>query len=481
MSTLETVYRELEAIFRAALTDPYPNGLGRVHRLLDRLGSPHAAFPSVIVTGSKGKGSTATFLAESGRRKTEGGDLRLADSVLSPQSSVLPFPLLPSIGLFTGPHLHTYRERIKLNGVDIGPADFIALFEEVMAAIKSDPAGTFISRFEIITVMALLYFARAKVDLAVLEVGLGGRFDAVNVARDMRLAVFTPIEMEHVRNLGPTIADIVYHKSGIMRQDGPAITARQSPSVTALLGKAAVQLNVSLHPASEFWRYQENSLSLHHDNGHLWQEFEAINPDGQTQLLRTGLPGTFQVENALTALAAGHLLAEMGLLPAPDPQALQSATIPGRLEAVGQAPTIIIDGAHTPNAMRELVRSLVLLEGKPVWVLAFLGDKAVPEMLRLLPLKGHSVILTELHSHPKRRAKAEEVKALLTQNPARLEIRPDLGEAIAIARQIAHETPGGYVCITGSLYLAAEARAALGLLDAATAAEAVLIQSIELG
>ena len=462
MSTIEAVYQELENIFRA-VTDPYPRDLTRVHHLLDRLGRPDAAFPSVIVTGSKGKGSTATFLA----------------ALLEKSSQKVPILQPSTIGLFTGPHLHTYRERIKLNGVDIGIEEFVGLFEEVQAAIKSDPAGGYVSRFEIITAMALLHFARAGVKLAVLEVGQGGRYDAVNVAHNSPLAVFTPIEMEHVRVLGPTQADIVHHKAGIMRAGKKAITSRQTPEVEAMLKAAAAELNVTLRETGEFWRYIPQTLKLHLESGKLWQEFEATGRDGQVHRLRTGLAGTFQVENTLTALSAAQMLAGMGLSASPNLSALQNAAIPGRLEVAGQNPLVLLDGAHTPNAVRELVRTLASFSGTPVWVMAFLKEKNIEEMLRLLPLEGRPLILTELHSHLKRRATANEAKAAFEQTKAQVIEEPDLGRAIAAAQQVASEIPGGYVCITGSLYLVAEARAHLGLLDPATAAEAELIRRIE--
>jgi dihydrofolate synthase/folylpolyglutamate synthase len=477
MSTIEAVYQELENIFRA-VTDPYPRDLTRVHHLLDRLGRPDAAYPSIIVTGSKGKGSTATFLAallEKSRQPPVVSSQKLPN--LHPSS----FILHPSslIGLFTGPHLHTYRERIKLNGVDIGIEEFIGLFEEVQAAIKSDPAGGYVSRFEIITAMALLHFARAGVDLAVLEVGQGGRYDAVNVAYNSPLAVFTPIEMEHVRVLGPTQADIVHHKAGIMRAGKQAITSRQTPEVEDMLKAAAAELEVTLKQTGEFWRYTPRTLKLHLENGRLWQEFEATGPADQKYRLRTGLAGTFQIENTFTALAATQMLAEMGLSGQPELSALQNAAIPGRLEVAGQDPLVLLDGAHTPNAVRELVRTLENFSGTPVWVLAFLKEKNIEEMLRLLPVEGRPLILTELHSHLKRRATTGEAKAAFEQIKAPVIEEPDLGRAIATARQVAAEIPGGYVCITGSLYLVAEARVHLGLLDPATAAEADLIRRIE--
>ncbi len=447
---LERVYRQLDQVFKVALTDPYPHDLGRMRRLLERLGSPHAAYPSIIITGSKGKGSTATFLAA----------------------------LLGSnLGLFTGPHLHSYRERIKLNGLEVGPERFVALFDQVWQAIEADPAQEFISRFEILTAMAFLYFAQERVRLAVLEVGMGGRYDATNTALNVPLAVFSPIELEHVRNLGPTLADIVGHKSGIMRQGGQAITARQTPAVLAMLQEAALKTGATLRPAAQLWRYQDDSLSLEVAGGKLRQTFEASGPDGVGQTLHSGLAGTFQVENALTALAAAEVAAELGLSGPPNPAALAGAVIPGRLEGVGTAPVVLLDAAHTPNAMRELGRSLAEIGGRPVWVLGFLRDKLVGQMLNLLPLSAATVFLVDIPSH--RNAGPDYIKSQLGQTPARLYEGLTLPQALAAARQEASSLVGGYVCVTGSLYLVAQARAVLGLLDPATAEEAELIVRLE--
>ncbi|HEX2913237.1 MAG TPA: Mur ligase family protein [Chloroflexia bacterium] len=453
MDELEATYRYLDGKFKAALGLPYPNDLTRVYRLLDRLGNPNGAFPAVIVTGSKGKGSTASFLAA----LLQAGGLK--------------------VGLFTGPHLHTYRERFKINGADITPEKFVELFNTVRQAVEDSSDGTFISRFEIITAMAMLYFAQEKVDLAVLEVGLGGRFDAVNVSLNSPLAVITPIEMEHVHSLGPTIADIVHHKAGVMRPHGQAVSSHQSPQVEQLLRNEASEMKVHLRFAAELWQYRKDSLALRYVDGRLWQEFEACGPDGQWQRLRSGLSGTFQVENALTALAAVESLAEMGLTSKPRLNALLDATIPGRLEVAGNDPLILLDGAHTPNAMHELTSTLSLFKGTPVWVLGFLRDKKIGDMLEVMPLEGQVVFVTEIDSH--RKAPYEMVLENMKQHPARLESELTVPEAIAKAREAARAVQGGYVCVTGSLYLAAEARNALGLLDRATAEEAELISRIE--
>ena len=452
MSNLEEVYRQLDARFRRMLGLPYPRDLSRVYRLMEGLDSPHRAFPAPIVTGSKGKGSTATFLASllagTGRR----------------------------VGLFTGPHLHTYRERIKINDQEIDPASFVSLFEEVWTTVQSQPALNGVSRFEIITAMAFLYFARAGVDMAVLEVGMGGRYDAVNVAMNSPLAVFVPIEREHLYALGPTLADVVDHKAGIMRRDGQAITSPQSNEVSGQLERAAKKIGCSLWQTSELWCYQPDSLALGLVDGRLIQEFEAVGPDGQAHSIRSGLAGTFQLENALTALGAASLLTSQPL----PLTALETATIAGRLEAVAYDPLVIVDGAHTPNAVRELVATLERLGGRPVWVLGFLRDKPVAEMLILLPLEGQTVFLCEIDSY--RTASLEQVQSGLTRKPAQLELfGPNLAGAIEAARQVARQLPGGYVCVTGSLYMAAQTRVLMGLLDPSTANEAAFLSHLEKG
>ncbi len=455
MATLEDTYRELDRVFKAALTLPYPHHLDRVFRLMERLGRPDQAFPAVIVTGSKGKGSTSTLLA----------------SLLQSQTN--------NIGLFTGPHLHTYRERIKINSQNISPADFIKHFLEVQAAIKQGPAQDFISRFEIITAIALLYFRNKKVDLAVLEVGMGGRYDAVNVVEQVPLAVFTPIELEHIRNLGPTLNDIVFHKSGIMRKGSLAVTARQAESVQVLLEQAAVETGTVLKKVSDYWVEDSSSLHLFQAGNTLRQSFLVSGPDGASQQLLSSMAGIFQVENALTALAAYSLLEESGLTGQLDLDRIEHTQLPGRLEVINSRPLTLVDAAHTPNAIMKLVQTLKLLKGEPVWVLGFLRDKLISEMLLRLPLAGAQVYLVDIDSH--RNASSELMKSLLAPYQVKLTEGLTLARAIEQARVTAAGLPGGYVCITGSLYLAAEARLLAGQVDAATMAEAALIRRLEQG
>lgn len=441
---------------RRGLQEAYPAGLARMYPVLERLGSPHRAFPVVIVTGSKGKGSTATFLANLLQH--------------SPQTAAP-----PKIGLFTGPHLHTYRERIRLNGVMISPADFASLFAEIWQTTRRTPDLGFISRFEILTILAFLYFARQGVDLAVMEVGMGGTYDAVNTAQNSPLAVFTPIELEHAAILGPTLADIVRHKSGILRQGRLAVTSPQSPEVLGWLQAAAQAQAVSFHQAGELWQYQPDSLSVTLEAEKFSQRFEAIGPGGESYQILTRLAGTFQVENALTALAAATLLHRNGFSGLPDPAALAQAVLPGRFEVAGQHPLVLLDAAHTPNAIRQLIQTLAGLELKPAWVLGFLRDKNIPEILRLLPLEGRPVFFTEIHS--RRQAVMEFILDSLEQTPSLLKVAPALPEALDQARQAVGSA--GAVCLTGSLYLVGEARVYLGLLDPATAAEARLIAALE--
>ena len=451
MEELEKAYRQLDQLFKSMHGLPYPNDLTRVYWLMERLGSPHKTLPAVIVTGSKGKGSTATFLAA----------LMLGDG--------------KKVGLFTGPHLHSFRERFKINGEDIDAVTFVALYQEVWATVQKYPELEGVSRFEIVTAMAFLYFSRAAVDLAVLEVGLGGRFDAVNVALNHQLAVFTPLELEHLHALGPTLENIVYHKSGVMRAQGIAVTSRQSPQAQDLLEEAAVKMQAELRYREDYWRYRPGTLKLELNGTKLGQHFEADGPDGQVYQLQTGLAGTFQVENALTALSAAYILEDQKI---PNLAALADAIIPGRLEAVATDPLVIIDGAHTPNAMRELAATLQNMEGTPVWVLGFLRDKQIDKMLAELPLEGRAVFLYELHSY--RGAAVEQIKESLTQTPAQLEVfQNDLKGAIEAARQTARTLPGGYVCVTGSLYMVSEARVALNLLDPDTAQEARILAELD--
>ncbi|MFH1140607.1 MAG: Mur ligase family protein [Chloroflexota bacterium] len=249
--------------------------LSRVYVLLERLGNPHLKIPAVHITGTKGKGSTAAMIA----------------SVLSAQGY--------GTGLFTSPHLHTFRERIQFNGQPISEEDFAGVLEAIWPEVESmNTDGTLgsVTTFELLTAMGFLYFYRSNAAFQVIEVGLGGRLDSTNVVQP-EVCVFTSISLDHTRILGDTVELIAQDKSGILKPGCMAVTSPQTTGVMQVLEEAARNQGVALLQAERLCRTNLESFDL---DG---QTFQARAPWGKFRL-HMPLLGRHQLENAATALVA---------------------------------------------------------------------------------------------------------------------------------------------------------------------------------
>jgi len=399
-------------------------GLGRMTSLMEALGNPHHATAFVHVAGTNGKGSTCAMI-ESGVRAAG-----------------------RRTGLFTSPHLIEPTERIRIDGRAVSPEVFAAAFAHVHeAAEQLIREGIFEQHptyFETVTAMAFVIFRQMHVDLAVLEVGLGGRLDATNIVHP-RVAVITPVDFDHERYLGKSLESIAGEKAGILKAGAGAVFAAQRAEVVTVLEARAAALGIEPIWAGQRWRAQQIEL---HAAG---SSFVAVGPSRLP--VECPLPGEHQVVNALTAITALECL---GVPEAAIGEGIRRARWPGRLERISRGPDIYLDGAHNPAGARALAAYIERFHsGRRVWlVYGAMRDKAVAEMAAILfPLAAE--IIATAPAHP--RAVRPELIRELADHP-RIRIAATVPEALVMA---AEAGPEDVIFITGSLFLVGEARALL--------------------
>jgi dihydrofolate synthase/folylpolyglutamate synthase len=393
-------------------------GLERIEALLEAVGSPERAMTLVQVAGTNGKGSVAAMLAaileSAGRR----------------------------VGLYTSPHLLDLRERIRVNGRPI---------DEVVLADGVEALGTLLARldatmFEALTALALDHFASDRVEVAVLETGLGGRLDSTSVGHPA-VEVITRIDYDHQMYLGDTLEAIAGEKAAIIRS-GVALSARQEPVVESVLARQAALVGVPLLVEGRDLRVRVRGASL---DGQ-WLDLEG--PGWRLDDVRCGLLGVFQPGNALLAVAAARAL---GAGDAAIREGLGRARWPGRFQLIRRDPPVILDGAHNPAGARALATSLeAYFPGRRVtFVIGTSEDKDGTGILAaLLPL-AERVICTGAH-HPRASSPASLAalaRSLIGGGPTRVEASASPAEALQMALS-EDQTPT--VCVVGSLFLIGE-------------------------
>lgn len=426
--------------------DPEEN-LPREARLLELLGNPQQSYTCTVIAGTKGKGSTSALiervLREAGVRT----------------------------GLYTQPDLHTFRERMRVNGRLISESEVAALLPEIRAAVEAvqqrQEFGPYIT-YEVATALALLYFSRQHVEHAVLEVGLGGRLDAVNVTHPL-VSVITSISYDHMQILGNTLREIATEKAGIIKPNGIVVTSAQAPE--ALLAIAAVSQrqharlvrigSVEVDPAqAEVESGLLPALSYRYGlekRSEGSQRFTIWTPTHTYAGLEIPLRGEYQLENATVALAALDVLHERGIRW--DEGALrrgfQEVRWPGRIEVVGHHPTIVVDGAHNADSMQKLMQALhdSFSMHRLIVVLSVFRDKDLAGIARALA-GVDTVILTQMASP--RSATIEAMQAAFAEHApdVRVETASDSYHAMDLALDLAED--GDLICATGSLYATAE-------------------------
>jgi dihydrofolate synthase/folylpolyglutamate synthase len=407
---------------------PETHNLARVEHLLAAEGSPHRRFPAVHIAGSKGKGSTAAMCEAC---------LRAAGF---------------RTGFYISPHLHTFRERIQVDGRKIAREEVAALVEEIRPAIEHTPGVTY---FEAITAIGLLYFARSEVDVAVVEVGLGGRLDATNVLTP-EVSVITSLSLEHTYLLGNTLAEIAYEKAGIIKPGIPAVSAPQRAEATKVLETVSQERGAPLVEVGRDWDYDPGPANL---DG---QAFSVRRISGGNSRLDgeywSPLLGRHQLENAASCIAALEILRQRGFdVPVEAVrEGMRNVHWPGRLEILSREPLVVVDGAHNPYSAQVLRQALEDLFPGQRWVLIFgaSADKDVAGILKvLLPLSEYVIVTRS--DHPRSAAPvelADVVAAVGGGAEVSVSMKKSLRRALAVM------DPGSGVLVAGSLHLVADAR-----------------------
>ncbi len=400
--------------------------LSRMERLLDAIGRPDRQFRSVHVAGTKGKGSTAAMIA----------------SVL--QKAGL------RTGLFSSPHLHTFRERMQVDGQPIPEGTLLAHLCRLRPLFDTLDGLT---TFEATQAIAFDYFMSSGVSWAVVEVGLGGRLDTTNLIQP-EVAVITPVSYDHTLVLGETLELISQEKAGIIKPDTPVVSAPQAPEAANVIRQTAKNLNAPLTEVGEDWSYALQSST--------WdgQRFTVHGPRVTYTDLFIPLLGAHQLVNATVAVATLSVLQERGL-PLPESalrEGLQAVRWPARLEIISREPLVVVDGAHNGASMQRLVEGLdAHFPGRRrVAVFGAMADKDVPRMCAALLPSVETAIITRT-GHP-RAADPHDLARTAERYDTPVTVEPDFDRAFRLALDLAR--PNGLVVATGSLSTAAAAREA---------------------
>ena len=421
--------RELAAPTQAAAAK---FDLENITILAERLGQPQRTYPSAHIAGTNGKGSTAAFL----------------ESILRHAGF--------RTGLNTSPHLEKINERIRINGEEISDEAFAEvltriqlLIEELLAASKLRAHPTY---FECVTAMAFEHFARERVEFAVFEVGLGGRLDATNILLPV-VTIITRVDFDHENFLGHSLREIAAEKAGILKPGVPAVIAEQHPEAREVILARAKELACPVIEPTKIFRVDRESMH----NGSVRARLIEVD-SGKMLEIAPSLPGRFQFQNALNALAAARLLHNRGFQISDDAiiRGLANTTWPGRLEKLQSHPDIYLDGAHNPGAARELAHFLeVNFPGRKVWMLyAALRDKAVDEVAGLLFPHATEVIITAPNTS--RAISATQLAEVVGHHAAHFTVIPDAERAFE--HVLGQATPEDAIFITGSLYLVGQLR-----------------------
>lgn len=406
----------------AASNDP----LHRIRHLLGAIGTPQLAYPTLHITGTKGKGSVAAMC-----------------SAILQQAGL-------KVGLFTSPHLQDFRERFQIDGQLISEASVAQTLSEIQLLVEAHLPLTW---FEIITALALAAFRAEAVDIAIIEVGIGGRADATNVVAPL-LSIITSISYDHMSILGETLTEIATEKAGIIKPHTPVISAPQTDEAWRVIEATAQQQAAPLIRIGQDWQFAPKDSALGYE---AWQAAPANAP---MRNYHTPLMGQHQIINGTVAIAAMYQLKELGYpITEEEIQAgLTAVNWAGRFEIVKTAPYIILDAAHNKDSAQHLANTLQTRLGRLPTTLVFAAkaNKEIDAMLAaLLPLTNHLVVTQAVDSL----AQDPHIIAELAQKQGfghRISIMPDSRQALAYAEDVLGKQ--GILCVTGSLYLVGEAR-----------------------
>jgi dihydrofolate synthase/folylpolyglutamate synthase len=434
MSYAEAI-QQLNALVPELYTQPgQPRrkfSLDEIRILLEALGNPHRRFPSVLIAGTNGKGSTAAALA---------GILRAAKL---------------RVGLYTSPHLERVNERIRVGEILIADEEFSRQYFRVhTAADELVRAGTLAqmpSFFETLTAMAFLHFAEAGVEIAVIEVGMGGRLDATNIV-DPLLSVITDISLDHTEWLGSTIRQIAREKAGILRRNGTLVTLPQHPEANQAIGEVAVELGVRGVNAAAYMPPMDAGVQGHYKVEALGEAIEVEQP----------LAGSHQQRNLALAIASAVELAQthgFPVTPAAIAEGIGHGTVwPGRLERIAESGgcTWLLDVAHNPAgvwALRAALNGGWEIPPPRTLIFSCLRDKPLTEMAQILFPLFEEVIFAPIRSS--RATPLDELLAAATLTGTKAVAAATVEDAIERASA---DTGSGTIVVSGSVYLVGEAR-----------------------
>ena len=399
----------------------------RIKAFLENIDSPHKNLKVIHIAGTNGKGSTVSFIK----------DILKEDY---------------KVGSFVSPHLITYCDRIKIGDTEISQEDFAELGDFIIEKEKDivEEYGD-LNLFEFLTIMAIIYFEREWVDLAILEVGMGGRADSTNIftSREKLISIITSISMDHMEYLGDTIEEIADAKAGIIQEDGLVVTTNRDPKILGVIEKEAKEKSAEL-----FYTKDLESEILRSDLKGI--DFK-LKLDGEEEGFQLTQIGDYQVENAIGAIYALYLLNKRGILKISlddIKKRIKTSTWKGRMEIVSRDPLIILDGAHNFDGIKRLVESLDNFKFKKLHlIMSILADKEHKKMLEEISSYTDEVVFVNLDY--KRGTSPEELSREASDYGLKGQVMT-IDEALDYYKKTYED--GDLILITGSLYFVSEAR-----------------------
>ncbi|MBI4186477.1 MAG: bifunctional folylpolyglutamate synthase/dihydrofolate synthase [Chloroflexi bacterium] len=408
--------------------DPALYDRRRVEELLAHLGNPHLKARSVHITGTNGKGSVAAMVA----------------SVLTASGYVT--------GLYTSPHLHTWRERIRIDGELISEEGLAGLLEKVLPEVEVvNQEATYgkLTTFELLTALAFAYFGLKEADFQVLEVGMGGRFDATNVILP-EVCILTSISFDHTQVLGNTLAQIASEKAAIIKPGSIVVTSSQPDEAARVIEEACHNTGAELVTAGSDITWQSLGFDL---------TGQRLEVKGRLGSYRLSIPllGQHQLENAAVAVAAVEALARKGFSISREGiiSGLARVSWPGRIQVLSRRPLLVADGGHNPDAAQKLRQSLeqYFSFDRAILVMGISSDKDAAGVVSALCPLFSEVVVTRSH-HPRAMAPAR-LAAEFARHGVKAQATDDVPAALSLALAMAGDKD--LVCVTGSFFVVAEA------------------------
>ena len=404
-------------------------GLSKTENILKAFGNPHLGQNYIHIAGTNGKGSVAAFM---------GSILQAAGY---------------RVGMYVSPHLVRFTERFRINGEEISQEKTVELIDELQSVLSADEPPTF---FEAVTSMAILYFAREKTDIAIMEVGMGGRLDATNVITPLVTGI-TNISMEHQEYLGNTLTLIAREKAGVIKKGVDVVTAVTQPRIIEQFKAVAEGCGAPFRRVGRNMKYRSTPPGRRSHFGGVGSGLHFFGQSRDLKGLQLGLRGIHQARNAALALGMMERIETKGFPHTTNQirEGLKNADWPGRMQVIRENPTILLDGAHNAAAIRALARSIGsdFSYDKMILVIGIMADKDIPALLRaIVPISDRVLYTRPVYS------RAADPSVLMKKaHPLNIpgEIVPSLAEALKKAETLA--TSKDLIVVCGSLFTVGEA------------------------